>query len=66
MDEDTLPALADDIDGARGGVFESELNGMFMTLAPEVKMRAAPAPTSHRPPPMASNALLWAGVMVCG
>ena len=60
-----FPALAEDMDGAlEAGL--SEPIGMFITLAPELNIRAALAPTSHMPPPIASNALLCAGVIVFG
>ena len=44
----------------------SALPGILTMLAPELKMRAAPRVASHMPPPIASIALLCAGVMVFG
>jgi hypothetical protein len=66
IEVEALPALADDIEGALDEVFVSEVNGMAIAFAPVLNILAAPAPTSHMPPPSASNALLWAGVIVFG
>lgn len=57
-DAEVFPALAEDMEGALEVDFVSEVKGILMTLAPVVNILAAPAPTSHIPPPMASSALL--------